>query len=422
MSFIFYTLVSLGTLFLIGRSFLASGTPGLLLLECGVILWSLAGTVGDAVSHGDANINVTIFNTGILLAGLCHLTGAILSLQPQRALRNKSLWLGVGAVLTLGALWLVTWAALSGWLPVFFIPGQGGTLVRYCVLVSAIVMFVLAAGLLLANQRKMRLPFTSWYALALLLLAVGLFGVMIQLSLGSVVNWLGRTAQWLGGVYLLIAALASLRESQLPLLPTERKSHPAYYRDAIAVAVVITAAAIRLTFLSAMGTQAPYLIFFPAVMFAALYGGRRAGLLAMALSAILANYFWVGPVGQFTRTTCEPVSAGGLLVSSAMIIWITDAMHRARAQAFAAETQALIAAEREAVAVMLRESEEQYHNLFNMMDEGFCVIEMIFDAEDRPVDYRFLEINAAFEKQTGLHDAKGKLMTRSGSGERGVLV
>ena len=69
LSFTFYTLVSLGTLFLIGRSFLASGTPGLLLLECGVVLWSLAGTVGDAVSHGNANINVTIFNTGISAGG-----------------------------------------------------------------------------------------------------------------------------------------------------------------------------------------------------------------------------------------------------------------------------------------------------------------------------------------------------------------
>ncbi len=59
----------------------------------------------------------------------------------------------------------------------------------------------------------------------------------------------------------------------------------------------------------------------------------------------------------------------------------------------------------------LRQSEERYHNLFNTMDEGFCIIGMIFDAEDRPVDYRFLEINPAFEKQTGLHEAKGKLMS-----------
>jgi len=58
----------------------------------------------------------------------------------------------------------------------------------------------------------------------------------------------------------------------------------------------------------------------------------------------------------------------------------------------------------------LRISEERYHNLFSAMEEGFCIIEMIFDKEGRPADYRFLEINAAFEKQTGLHGAEGKLM------------
>ena len=67
---------------------------------------------------------------------------------------------GGGLALALGALWLVTHAALASWLPVFFIPGQGGTLVRYCVLISAIAMFVLSAGLLLAGQRgrARRLP------------------------------------------------------------------------------------------------------------------------------------------------------------------------------------------------------------------------------------------------------------------------
>ena len=193
LSFIFYTLVSLGTVFLIGRSFLALGTPGLLLLECGVILWSLAGTVGDAVSHGDENLNVSIFNTGILLAGLCHLAGAVLSLRPRRALRATRLWLGASCALALGALWLVTRAALASWLPVFFVPGQGGTPVRYCVLISTIAMFVLSAGLLLARPGAARAPFTSWYALALLLLAVGLFGVMIQLSLGAARIWLRTT-------------------------------------------------------------------------------------------------------------------------------------------------------------------------------------------------------------------------------------
>ena len=57
-----------------------------------------------------------------------------------------------------------------------------------------------------------------------------------------------------------------------------------------------------------------------------------------------------------------------------------------------------------------QESEERYRNLFNSLIEGFCVIEMIFDEQGKPVDYRFLEINPVFEAQTGLPNAQGKLM------------
>jgi PAS domain S-box-containing protein len=56
----------------------------------------------------------------------------------------------------------------------------------------------------------------------------------------------------------------------------------------------------------------------------------------------------------------------------------------------------------------LRESEERYRTLFESIGEGFCIIEVIFDDQDNPIDYRFLQINPSFEKQTGLHDAVGK--------------
>jgi PAS domain S-box-containing protein len=58
----------------------------------------------------------------------------------------------------------------------------------------------------------------------------------------------------------------------------------------------------------------------------------------------------------------------------------------------------------------LQESEQKYRTLFNSIDQGFCIIEMVFDAAGRPTDYRFLQTNRAFERQTGLHEAQGKLM------------
>ncbi len=53
-------------------------------------------------------------------------------------------------------------------------------------------------------------------------------------------------------------------------------------------------------------------------------------------------------------------------------------------------------------------SEDRYHTLFNCMDEGYCVVEMLYDAHFRAVDYRFLEVNDAFEQQSGVKNATGK--------------
>ncbi len=66
--------------------------------------------------------------------------------------------------------------------------------------------------------------------------------------------------------------------------------------------------------------------------------------------------------------------------------------------------------ERRSAQVALRESEERYRSLFESIDEGFCVIEMLFDGAGRPVDYRFIEVNPAFEKQAGMQKATGKRM------------
>jgi len=50
----------------------------------------------------------------------------------------------------------------------------------------------------------------------------------------------------------------------------------------------------------------------------------------------------------------------------------------------------------------LRQSEERYRTMFSSMTEAFALHEIICDADGVPMDYRFLEINPAFEKQTTL--------------------
>ncbi|MCC0807775.1 PAS domain S-box protein [Methylobacterium sp. W2] len=56
----------------------------------------------------------------------------------------------------------------------------------------------------------------------------------------------------------------------------------------------------------------------------------------------------------------------------------------------------------------LAESEARYQTLFDAIDAGFCIVEMRFDATGRAIDYRFIEVNPAFERQAGLGNVEGR--------------
>ncbi|CDG84856.1 hybrid sensor histidine kinase/response regulator [Janthinobacterium agaricidamnosum] len=56
----------------------------------------------------------------------------------------------------------------------------------------------------------------------------------------------------------------------------------------------------------------------------------------------------------------------------------------------------------------LRASEERYRSMIELMGQGFCEIEVLFDQQGQPYDYRYLDVNSAFVQQSGLSDAVGK--------------
>lgn len=51
---------------------------------------------------------------------------------------------------------------------------------------------------------------------------------------------------------------------------------------------------------------------------------------------------------------------------------------------------------------------ERHRHLLNNIEQGFCVIEMMYDDTGAANDYRILEANPAFEHHTGIRDAVGK--------------
>ncbi|HTM90885.1 MAG TPA: PAS domain-containing protein, partial [Flavisolibacter sp.] len=45
---------------------------------------------------------------------------------------------------------------------------------------------------------------------------------------------------------------------------------------------------------------------------------------------------------------------------------------------------------------------DKYYSLFNSIDEGFCLVEVILDNNGKPVDLLYLEANEAYQRKTGL--------------------
>ena len=122
-------------------------------------------------------------------------------------------------------------------------------------------------------------------------------------------------------------------------------------------------------------------------------------------------------------TSQHPPSAEQVPVSAQPIQGLREhqqAMEQAQAELRASRTAALnlmedavLARQRaDENAAALRESEERYRTLFEAMTEGFALHEIVTDAEGRPCNYRFLDVNPAFERLTGLKrdDLIGKLV------------
>ena len=98
-----------------------------------------------------------------------------------------------------------------------------------------------------------------------------------------------------------------------------------------AVSIVLAAAVLRLAADPWLGRTVPYLLYYPAVMLAAWYGGFWPGILATALSAVMATYWYLTPVDSFfVHDAGELFSLAIFLTTGALIARLHETVRRAQ--------------------------------------------------------------------------------------------
>ncbi len=210
---VFLGLTSLVVSYAAARSYLKIGASSILFLGKGALIFGFAGMLAEwfTGTPTGANIMVTIYNSSALLAGLLYYTATMLEIADlpraqKPPTRKRNLFLSYAAVLLIALLLLSL--SLRGQMPAFFVQGIGPTLLRQAVVGLAVALLFFSGLLHLLFYGKKKNDFLFWYALALITIAIGLLGSLLQHSLGGIIGWTSRLAQYVGGVYLLAAVLS----------------------------------------------------------------------------------------------------------------------------------------------------------------------------------------------------------------------
>ena len=209
---VFLGLFPLIIAFLAYRSFRHSGSYCILLLGCGLLamgLGSIAAGWLNNLSDG-ANLTPTIHNTAFFLGGLLVIASvALISSGPPRRQNSTGSSLPLLCYACIAAFITVFCLAdVVGLIPVFFVQASGPTAIRQVILSNALTFFALASLLfyLLYSKRKETLFF--WFSIAMAYIAIGLFAIFFQQSVGSLIGWAGRIAQYAGATIALAAIIA----------------------------------------------------------------------------------------------------------------------------------------------------------------------------------------------------------------------
>ncbi|XYI03625.1 ATP-binding protein [Sorangium sp. So ce1128] len=161
---------------------------------------------------------------------------------------------------------------------------------------------------------------------------------------------------------------------RLASVTSSKRSAPVRYGAALLIAGCAIALKLSLHWL--LGDDAPFILYFPAVVAGAWFGGLDGGLVVTAVCSAFVWYFYFTPHRSFAPPPLHnTLRLGTFVVSSVMCSLLAENLHRAR-------RLAARSAERLRIA--------QDHSL-----DGFVTLWAVRDAPGRVVDFRWEYVNPA---------------------------
>ncbi|MCD1294996.1 hypothetical protein CUJ83_08295 [Methanocella sp. CWC-04] len=224
---------SLLIVYLAARSYLNTGSRAVLFMGCGMMAFAITYLLAGNLLW-DLNAAVTVHNMGVFLTGLCFLGSSYWALAErprENMLSTTTRQLGLAYPGMFMIMSILVAGALVGAFPAFYVDGQGFTLLRQVVLFATVAEFVIAFASIGFLYRESRTPFLLWYGLGLLLIGLGMGTLIIEGSPATLLSWVGRGGQFLGGLYMLVA-VRSLKMTggyvEIPLEKALRESEARY--------------------------------------------------------------------------------------------------------------------------------------------------------------------------------------------------
>jgi PAS domain S-box-containing protein len=215
--------VGLMVAYLAAENYRITGSLAVLLMGAGAMAFAVTYLVAGLLLS-DLDAAIIVHNGGLFLAAtfFAGSAGVALTRKSEETPNAGERYLVLAYATTLVLMVLLITCAVIRVIPAFYIPGQGMTPLRQVVLGVTVLEFLLASVCIGLLFRVSRTRFLMWYGMGLLLIALGLGILIFEGIPATPLSWIGRAAQYMGGVYLLIATFSLFPGAMGGIIPLEK--------------------------------------------------------------------------------------------------------------------------------------------------------------------------------------------------------